>query len=159
MKYKYIYLFKKKERKRRSLEIERLARILLFDETKIESERLERKRLENEKNKITEKLIRKNERGIKNNSEGDLAVVLYSVNGTTPDELNIRKDEYIIVTNWNVGNGYAYGYKRNDPQKKGKFPLPLVRKCTEKEGIFFFFKKNCICNINKNIIIYYINNI
>jgi len=103
--------------------------------------------LENEKNKITKKLIRKNERGIKNNSEGDLAVVLYSINGTAPDELNIRENEYLIVTNWNIDNGYAYGYKKNDPQNKGKFPLPLVRKCTEKEGIFFY--KICIYYLNK----------
>jgi len=72
---------------------------------------------------------------MKNNSEGDLAVVLYSINGTTPGELNIRENEYLIVTNWNIGGRYAFGYKINDSQKKGKFPLPLVRKCTEKEGI------------------------
>jgi len=77
---------------------------------------------------MNEELIGKNERNIKNNSNGDLAVVIYSFNGTTSDELNIRKDEYIIVTNWNVGDGYAFGYKRDDPQKKGKFPLPSVRK-------------------------------
>ena len=104
----------------------------------IEREILERKRLEN---KINEKLIKKKEKDVKNNSEGDLAVVLFNFNGITLDELNIRKDEYLIVTNWNIGDGYAYGYKRNDPQNKGKFPPPLVRKCSKKEGIYIYIYK------------------
>jgi len=35
------------------------------------------------------------------------------------------------VTNWNIGEGYAFDYKRDDPQIRGKFPSPLVRKCLE----------------------------
>jgi len=42
------------------------------------------------------------------------------------------------VTNWDVGDGYAYGYKRNDPQQRGKFPSPLVRKISENIGLIFF---------------------
>jgi len=66
-------------------------------------------------------------------------MALYGSNGTTSDELKFLKDEYIIVTNWNIGDGYAYGYKRDDPQKKGKFPSPLVRKCLRRIKLFFFF--------------------
>jgi len=65
-------------------------------------------------------------------------VVLFSYNRITSDELTINKNEYITVTNWNVGDGYAYGYKRNDPQQKGKFPSPLVRKISENNGMIFF---------------------
>jgi len=65
------------------------------------------------------------------NEKGDLAVVLFKYIGTTSDELTLNKGEYLIVENWDVGDGYAYGYKRNDPQQKGKFPSPLVRKYTE----------------------------
>jgi len=61
----------------------------------------------------------------------------------------LYKNEYLIVTNWNVDDGYSAGYKRNDPQKKGKFPTPLVRKCSEKnkenEDIY-----NTIRNNNNN---------
>jgi len=63
-------------------------------------------------------------------------MVLYKYNGTNSDELSLRKNEYLIVLNWDVGDGYAFGYKRNNPKKKGKFPSPLVRKCSEKKGIF-----------------------
>jgi len=63
--------------------------------------------------------------------KGDLAIVLFSYIGINTDELTLNKNEYLIVTNWNVGDGFAYGYKRDDPQQKGKFPSPLVRKYTE----------------------------
>jgi len=43
---------------------------------------------------------------------------------------------------WQWINGYAYGYKRNDPQQKGKFPLPLVRKISENKGSIFFYSYN-----------------
>jgi len=65
------------------------------------------------------------------NENGDLAIVLFKHVGNTSNELTIDKNEYLIVTNWDIGDGYAYGYKRNDPQQKGKFPSPLVRKYTE----------------------------
>jgi len=57
--------------------------------------------------------------------------------GTTSDELTFNKGEYIIVTNWDVGDEYAYGYKRNDSQQKGKFPSPLVCKIFENKGFVF----------------------
>jgi len=82
------------------------------------------------------------------NEKGDLAVVLYDFNGTNSDELILQKDEYLIVTNWNVGDGWAFGYKKNDFQKKGKFPYPLVRKCSENEENESNDNNN---NNNKNI--------
>jgi len=66
-------------------------------------------------------------------------VALYKYNGTNSDELSFRKNEYLIVLNWNDGDGYAFGYKRNNPQKKGKFPFPLVQKCFENKGLLFSF--------------------
>jgi len=50
-------------------------------------------------------------------------MVLFNYNGNTLDELTINKNEYLIVTNWNVGDGYAYCYKRNDLNKKDNFHL------------------------------------
>jgi len=87
----------------------------------------------------SEKSDKKNDKKIneksneKANSKGDLAVVLYNFSGTNSKELTIQKDEYLIVTDWNVKNGWASGYKRDDPQKKGIFPYPLVRKCSNNE--------------------------
>ena len=65
-----------------------------------------------------------------------LLIVSFRYNRITSDELNINKNEYLIVTNWNVGDRYAYGYKINDPHQKGKFPSPLVRKISENKGFF-----------------------
>jgi len=83
----------------------------------------------------------------KRNEKGDLAVVLFSYNRITSDELDINKNEYLIVTNWNVGDEYVYGYKRNNPQQKGKFPSSLVRKISENTGFFFKLFKITICDI------------
>jgi len=77
----------------------------------------------------------------KGNEKGDLAIVLFNFIASTSDELTLRKNEYIMVTNWNIGDDYAFGYKRNSPQKKGKFPSPLVRKCFENKGFFFKLDK------------------
>ena len=65
------------------------------------------------------------------NEKGDLAVALYNYNGTSSNELTLHKNEYLIVTNWIVDDGYVFGYKRNDSESKGKFPIPLVRKYPE----------------------------
>jgi len=58
-------------------------------------------------------------------------VVIYNFNGTNSDELTLYENEYIMVTDWNIGNGYAFGYKVNDPQRKGKFPSSYVYKYSE----------------------------
>ena len=76
------------------------------------------------------------------NEKGDLAIVLYNHNGISSEKLTLYKNEYLIVTNWNDDDGYAFGYKRNDPQQKGRFPTPLVRKYSENnKGLFLFFFK------------------
>jgi len=109
-----------------------------YDDSKEDSiENNNEKRKEKSKEKSKEKNNEKNnekskeESKEKYNEKGDLAVVLYNFSGTTSDELALNKNEYLIVTKWNVGDGYAIGYKRDDPQQKGKFPSPLVRKCSE----------------------------
>ena len=87
-----------------------------------------------------------NSSGARNNrnssSDGDLVLALYDFNGNTSEELSINKNECIIVTNWNIKNGWAYGYKMNDSQKRGVFPVVLVRKCIsiddDPNGLFIY---------------------
>jgi len=62
--------------------------------------------------------------------KGDLALVLYDFNGLKSGELTIHKNEYLIVTDWHFKEGWAYGYRKTDPQNKGSFPYSLVRKCS-----------------------------
>jgi ankyrin repeat protein len=68
---------------------------------------------------------------------GDVALVLYDFNGSQPIELNIRKDEYLIVTSWNFKEGWAFGYKSNKPSEEGIFPVPLVSKCTFNRSLIY----------------------
>jgi hypothetical protein len=62
----------------------------------------------------------------------DLAIVLYNYNSTKKDELELRRKEFIIVTNWDVEEGWASGYKKDDPLQVGNFPKDYVRKCSNK---------------------------
>ncbi|OUM61126.1 hypothetical protein PIROE2DRAFT_62713 [Piromyces sp. E2] len=39
-----------------------------------------------------------------------------------PDELNLTKGDILIITNWEICEGWAKGYNKNDPSKKGIFP-------------------------------------
>lgn len=72
----------------------------------------------------------------------NLAIVLYDFNGSNSNELSIRKDEILIVTNWNIKDGWATGYKKHNPYEQGIFPSALVRKY---EGLFIY-----IYNFNLN---------
>ncbi|OUM58125.1 hypothetical protein PIROE2DRAFT_21401 [Piromyces sp. E2] len=63
------------------------------------------------------------------NKIGDIAIALYDFNGSHPIELNICKDEYLIVTSWNFKDGWAFGYKKDKPNNEGIFPVPLISRC------------------------------
>jgi len=67
----------------------------------------------------------------KDKESDDLAVVLYDFTGTNCDELIFNKDDFLFVTNWNIRDGWATGYKRNNPQKKRNFLSALIRKYFE----------------------------
>jgi len=67
---------------------------------------------------------------ITNTPTEDLVLVLYDYNSILPGELTIRKNEYLVVTDWNVKEGWAYGYKKNNPNEKGIFLIPLISKST-----------------------------
>jgi len=80
--------------------------------------------------------------------KGDLVIGIYDFNGRNSNELTFHKDEYLIVTNWNIRDGWATGYKRSNPFEQGNFPTILIRKCSESGigiyrnyfiYIFFFF--------------------
>jgi len=46
------------------------------------------------------------------------------------DQLEIKKDELLFVTNWNCKNkGYVYGYRKDKKEEKGMFPEVLIKRC------------------------------
>ena len=89
----------------------------------------------NENSALTKRF---NEISNSNNNNNDLAVVLYDFNGSHTNELSFKKSEYLIVTNWYIKDGWAFGYKRDDPQQKGMFPSVLVQKCNSDNKSMFF---------------------
>jgi len=59
---------------------------------------------------------------------GDLVIVLYDFKGSNPDEIDIYKDEYLRVTNWDIGEGWVFGYQSGNKQKEGSFPKAYVKR-------------------------------
>ncbi|ORX62479.1 HECT-domain-containing protein [Anaeromyces robustus] len=47
------------------------------------------------------------------------------------DQLDIRKDEFLIVTDWNYKDGWVYGYRKDNKKEKGIFPKIFVKICNE----------------------------
>ena len=54
------------------------------------------------------------------------------------DQLDIRKDEFLMVTQWNYKDGWVYGHRKNNENEKGSFPKVFVKVCKdgEEEGMF-----------------------
>jgi len=63
-------------------------------------------------------------------------LVLQDFDGMTSDELSLHKNDFLIVTNWNIKDGLAAGYKINNLQKKGNFPSTVVVRKYFNEGMF-----------------------
>ncbi len=50
------------------------------------------------------------------------------------DQLNIKKNEYLVVTNWNCENkGWVYGYRKDNKEEKGLFPVVFIKRCIDEE--------------------------
>jgi len=82
------------------------------------------------------KEIKSNNNG-KGKEKSDLAVALYDFNGTNAGELSFHKNDILIITNWNIKEGWAIGYKRNDSYKQGIFPSILVHQYFKNmEGLY-----------------------
>jgi len=64
----------------------------------------------------------------KNNTE---AVVLYDFKSSSPKDLSISKGEHIIVTDWIFEDGWAFGYKKSNPEEYGKIPKQFIKKYIE----------------------------
>jgi len=73
------------------------------------------------------------------NEEDNITIALYDFYGRNSDELTFHKDDCIIVTNWNIKDGWATGYNIDNPQKKGIFPSALIRHCFESTKNLFLY--------------------
>jgi len=95
----------------------------------LENEELERNRVLNEKNKETE-VIKKQNNDDDNilPNEPTLVIATNSFIGEKYDHLDIKKDEFLIVTDWNYSEkGWVYGHRKNNVEEKGIFPEIFVK--------------------------------
>jgi hypothetical protein len=67
------------------------------------------------------------------NQGGDYVISLYDFKGNNPHQLDISKNEKLKVVDWNVKDGWLYGYSVGNSQNKGFFPKLFVRRCYEEE--------------------------
>jgi hypothetical protein len=59
------------------------------------------------------------------------------------DQLDIKKDEFLIVIDWNYKDGWVYGHRKDNKNEKGSFPKVFAKICKE---------DNNESNISKEII-------
>jgi len=141
----YENLEKEKERlKNERTENERLEK----ENERLERERIERKRIEmeiieierlissihvnkkNQKTSIKEKQNKTNKENVILPKTPTLVIATYDFYGEEYDHLDIKKGEYLIVTDWNCSEkGWVYGHRKDDEEEKGIFPEVFIQIC------------------------------
>ncbi len=120
-------------------------------ERELEREKLERERLERELLERERLIINNNNSNNDNNNiilpkTPTLVIATNNFDGQRYDHLDIKKDEFLIVTNWRCGEkGYVYGHRKDNENEKGIFPEIFIK----------IFKDENLGNILKNISKYY----
>jgi len=120
-----------RERLEKELERERQERERLEYE-KLEREKIERKRLENER---LEKERIERERSLYANDNDDiiypktptLVIATNNFDGEEYDHLDLKKDEFLIVTDWKRKDGWVYGHRKENEKDKGIFPRVFIK--------------------------------
>jgi len=83
-----------------------------------------KKRIEynnNNNNKENEELILKN-----------VVIAINDFSAKEYDQLDIKKDEFLIVTDWNYKEGWVYGHRKDNKDEKGIFPKVFIKICNNK---------------------------
>ncbi|OUM60096.1 hypothetical protein PIROE2DRAFT_14222, partial [Piromyces sp. E2] len=50
------------------------------------------------------------------------------------DQLDIKKDEFLIITNWDGPEGWVFGHRKDNEEEKGFFPKVIVEICSEDDN-------------------------
>jgi len=59
-----------------------------------------------------------------------LVIATNNFDGQSYDHLDIKKDEFLIVTNWNCEEkGWVYGHRKDNEEEKGFFPEVFIKIC------------------------------
>jgi len=120
----------RENQKREKLESERTENIRLVNDTLVK-EKTNKGKLKKDKN--NEKIEINKKQNINNNDEmlnktETLVIATNDFYGQSYDHLDIKKDEFLIVTNWNGGEkGWVYGHRKGNEKEKGIFPEVFIK--------------------------------
>ncbi len=57
-----------------------------------------------------------------------LVIAINDFVGQKYDQLDIKKDDILVVTDWKCGEkGWVYGHRRNNEKEKGIFPEVFIK--------------------------------
>ena len=63
----------------------------------------------------------------------NLVIVINNFKARESYQLGIKKNELLIVTDWNCVNiGWVYGYRKNNKEEKGMFPEIFIKRFNDK---------------------------
>ncbi len=94
---------------------------------------MKQERIEKEKPERKRFLWRIFKHNNKNNDETlnksqTLVIAINNFIGERYDQLDIKKDDILVVTNWKCSEkGWVYGYRRNNKKEKGIFPELFIK--------------------------------
>jgi len=77
-------------------------------------------------------------KNINNNSIIKTSTLVISINdfhASQPGQLNIKKNEYLIVTDWNCEEGWVYGHRKDNETEMGLFPKVFIKIYNENEEL------------------------
>jgi len=92
---------------------------------KLKKDREESERLKREQNE-KERLIYNNNDNIIYKSS-TIVTATHNFIAEDYDQLDIEKDEVLVVTDWNYKEGWVYGHRKNNENEKGIFPKVFVK--------------------------------
>jgi len=85
-------------------------------------ERWERERVDKERNEENKLILKKKENDDLTHKTPTLVIATNNFEGGNYSQLDIKKDEFLIVTNWNCGEkGWVYGHRKDNEKEKGFF--------------------------------------
>jgi len=68
-----------------------------------------------------------------------LVIALSNFTAYEYDQLDIQKDEFLVVTNWNYKDGWVYGHRKDKINEEGSFPKVFAKICnTDNNGILIY---------------------
>jgi ankyrin repeat protein len=63
----------------------------------------------------------------------NLVIAINNFSAIEYDQMDICKNEFLIVTDWNCKEGWVYGHRKDNPEEKGLFPKIFIKICEYRE--------------------------